>query len=143
MAQTMKDYAAQRGRLLDRHAHDRSIPRTPRLEYVGPAGFPADALSFRVHPFSDPDGSDTFGAMRWRVADVTRPGVPPFRPTGPHGYEIESEWESEVMSEFSSAITVPADAVTAGRTYRVRVRFMDDTGRWSHWSAPVELQVGS
>ena len=81
--------------------------------------------------------------MRWRLADVSRPRVPPFRPTGPQGYEIESTWESEMMREFRGEITVPADAVTAGRTYRVRVRFMDDTGRWSHWSAPVELQVGS
>ena len=67
---------------------------------MGPAGFPADALSFRVHPFSDPEGSDTFGAMKWRLADVTQSAVPPFRPTGPLGYEIESTWQSEVI-EFS------------------------------------------
>jgi hypothetical protein len=142
MARMMKDYAEQRGRLLDRHARDPSIPRTPHLEYAGPAGFPAGALKFRVSPFSDPEGDATFGAMKWRLADVTRPGAPPFLPTGPRRYEIEAAWESETVREFRGTLGVPADAVTAGRTYRARVRFMDDTGRWSHWSNPVEFQAG-
>ncbi len=142
MARMMKEYAEQRGRLLDRHARDPSIPRAPRLEYAGPAGFPAGALEFRVSPFSDPDGDHTFGAMKWRLADVTGPGTPPFLPTGPRRYEIEATWESETVKEFHGAISVPADAVTAGRNYRVRVRVMDDTGRWSHWSAPVEFRAG-
>ena len=55
---------------------------------------------------------------------------------GQHAFLLESA-ES---TEFSPTIQVPADAVEAGRTYRVRVRMQDDTGRWSHWSLPIEFE---
>lgn len=32
-----------------------------------------------------------------------------------------------------------ASAVEAGHAYRVRARLRDNTGRWSHWSAPINL----
>src|SRR4030095_8802160 len=37
---------------------------------------------------------------------------------------------------------IPPALVKVGRTYRVRVRMKDDTGRWSHWSLPVEFVAG-
>jgi hypothetical protein len=39
-------------------------------------------------------------------------------------------------------MTVPSSALKIGRTYRARVRMKDTTGRWSHWSAPVEFVAG-
>ncbi len=57
-------------------------------------------------------------------------------------YEIDSVWESDEMAAFNSIVTIPGSVVKPERTYRVRCRMKDDTGRWSHWSAPVEFVSG-
>ena len=123
---------------------DDGIPATPSVSYTGVAGFPGNGLIFETSPFSDPGGS--FGAMRWRIAEIA-PHSPPL--TGAMGepakrgkYEIDAVWESADITGFASDIQIPASAVEAGRTYRVRCKMMDDTGRWSHWSAPVEFTAG-
>ncbi len=59
--------------------------------------------------------------------------------TKPLKYEIDPIWESEEITTFNNSITIPADKVAAGKTYRVRVRMKDNTGRWSHWSEPVQF----
>ncbi|MCL5282837.1 MAG: lamin tail domain-containing protein, partial [Planctomycetes bacterium] len=61
---------------------------------------------------------------------------------GPGQYEIEAAWESDEIKTFTSDIKIPAAAVTPGRTYRVRGRMQDSTGRWSHWSNPVQFIAG-
>ncbi|MGC9327205.1 MAG: lamin tail domain-containing protein, partial [Candidatus Hinthialibacter sp.] len=58
---------------------------------------------------------------------------------GPLKYEIDAIWQSEEMTAFQSQMTIPGDHLTPGRTYRVRARVKDDTGRWSHWSMPVQF----
>jgi len=60
----------------------------------------------------------------------------------PGKYEIDEAWESEELTEFDSTITIPASVVQPGRTYRVRCRMKDNTGRWSHWSDPVQFIAG-
>jgi len=60
----------------------------------------------------------------------------------PGKYEIDEAWESEELTEFDSTITIPASVVQPGRTYRVRCRMKDKTGRWSHWSEPVQFVAG-
>jgi hypothetical protein len=58
-------------------------------------------------------------------------------------YEIDDIWESEeIVSPEATAVTIPASVVEAGHTYRVRCRMKDNTGRWSHWSAPVQFVAG-
>jgi len=57
----------------------------------------------------------------------------------PCKYEIDALWESEEITEFNNTIQIPASVVQPGHTYRVRCRMKDNTGRWSHWSAPVQL----
>ena len=49
---------------------DSAIPDTPTITYTGPEGFPADNLTFETSDFSDPQGSYTFNAMKWRIAEV-------------------------------------------------------------------------
>jgi len=39
-------------------------------------------------------------------------------------------------------MTIPRGIAEPGHTYRVRVRMKDQTGRWSHWSDPVEFIAG-
>ncbi len=58
-------------------------------------------------------------------------------------YEIDAIWESEeIISPEATTITIPASDVEPGQTYRVRCRMKDNTGRWSHWSAPVQFVAG-
>jgi hypothetical protein len=77
--------------------------------------------------------------MEWRVAEITNPAAPAYDPATPIHYEIEPEWESGELGVFASAITVPGGVVEPGHTYRLRVRMQDTTGRWGHWSLPVEF----
>ena len=143
MVKLMKDYVVSRGQYIDQSlSADSAIPATPTILSTGPAGYPIDALHFQSSDFSDPQGSGTFGAMRWRVAEVTAPGAPKFDPTSPKLFEIEPAWESAELASFDPTMTVPSSALKIGRTYRARVRMKDTTGRWSHWSAPVEFVAG-
>ncbi|MCK4999163.1 MAG: lamin tail domain-containing protein [Anaerohalosphaera sp.] len=60
-----------------------------------------------------------------------------------HGkYEIDTIWESQELTVFDDAVQIPASVVKPGRTYRVRCRMKDDTGRWSHWSDPNQFTTG-
>jgi hypothetical protein len=56
----------------------------------------------------------------------------------PH-YEWSAVWTSGVLQVFSNRVTVPPGSVRVGHSYRIRVRMMDDTGRWGHWSAPLRF----
>jgi len=77
--------------------------------------------------------------------DITQPGqpvTPGVARRQPGKYEIEPVWESGEIKTFASDITIPASVVRPGRTYRVRCRMEDDTGRWSKWSSPVQFVAG-
>ncbi|MDP6546263.1 MAG: lamin tail domain-containing protein, partial [Phycisphaerae bacterium] len=119
-----------------------SIPDTPTVAYTGPAGFAIDSLTFQSSEFSDPQGDETFAAMEWRIGEITDPGAPAYDPEAPHIFEYTAVWESGELTGFNDTIAIPGFDLTAGRTYRVRVRMKDTTGRWSHWSAPVQLVTG-
>ncbi|MCA9247892.1 MAG: lamin tail domain-containing protein, partial [Planctomycetales bacterium] len=108
-----------------------SIPETPSASYTGPAGFPRNQLTFQTSAFADPQGTDTFAAIQWRIAEV-----------GGERFEYDAAWESGELAEFDPDIRIPADVVEPGRTYRVRVQMIDRTQRTSHWSAPIEFTVG-
>ncbi|MCX5644687.1 MAG: lamin tail domain-containing protein [Phycisphaerae bacterium] len=60
----------------------------------------------------------------------------------PGKYEIDATWQSGEIKTYNSNITIPATAAAPGRTYRVRCRMKDNTGRWSHWSSPVQFVAG-
>lgn len=59
-----------------------------------------------------------------------------------HKYELQALWESQDITPFESDIRIPADGVKDGRTYRVRCKMKDTSGRWSHWSDPIEFVAG-
>ena len=56
-------------------------------------------------------------------------------------FEWNANWKSGKITTFASEITPPATAVRVGKTYRARVRHMDNTNRWSHWSEPTQFTV--
>ncbi|MEN8785966.1 MAG: lamin tail domain-containing protein [Akkermansiaceae bacterium] len=115
-------------------AADSAIPETPTIAYTGEAGFPTSGLAFESSTFSDPQGAGSFGAMEWRIAEISAPDGEP------GSYEIQAGWESGEITDFMASVDPPASATRPDRTYRARVRHRDNTGRWSHWSAPIEFQ---
>lgn len=127
----MKDYVVKRANFLDQKADDGAIPARPSISYTGPAGFPINRISLHSSLFSESYG---FAAMKWRVGEIrdAAPGVPGV-------YEIQPDWESDEITSFTADVTVPAERMKVGHTYRARVRMKDATGRWSNWSAPVEF----
>ena len=74
--------------------------------------------------------------------DGQTPDVPLVYRREPGKYEIEAVWESPEQTEFNSEVTIPGSTLRPGRTYRVRCRMKDSTGRWSHWSDPVQFVAG-
>jgi hypothetical protein len=125
------------GKLLQSHHEDPDIPHTPVISYAGSANFPVDQLRFTTSPFADPQASDSFRALQWRVAEVTDPKAPTYDPTGPIHYEITPTWQSEALTTFNESFELPPGNLKVGHAYRVRARMQDSTGRWSHWSDPI------
>lgn len=68
--------SGQQGRdaYLDALVADPALPGKPTITYSGDPGFPQDGLAFTSSNFSDPQGSGTFQAMEWRLAEVTSLG---------------------------------------------------------------------
>jgi len=106
-----------------------------------------NVIAIQVLNASVAGSSDCFVDVRLtgeRVADDDgpTPDSPPVVLDRPGRYEIEPVWESEELTAFASDITVPASVVETGQTYRLRCRMQDNTGRWSHWSDPVQFEAG-
>ncbi|MFT5239995.1 MAG: hypothetical protein ACI9X0_000963, partial [Kiritimatiellia bacterium] len=127
---------------LSEEAADSAIPDRPSIAYIGANGFPVNNLRFQTGPFSDPDGGNSFGGMRWRIAEIANPSTTNFNQGKPWKYEATARWESDTLPSFSSIVEIPAGTLEVGCTYRVRCRMMDDTERWSHWSEPIAFAAG-
>ena len=131
--------------IADAEGHGHQIPDTPSVTYVGGANYPVNGLVFECSAFSESQGDDTFGALQWRVGDATDMVVPDFDPvTTRRGWEYTPVWESGEMSTYTNRVRIPPGNLKVGRTYRARVRTLDNTsggGYASHWSAPVEFTV--
>jgi hypothetical protein len=124
-------------------AADTAIPYTPTIHFTGGPGYAANDLYFMASGFSDPQGPTTFGAVQWRIAEVEDPTSPLFGSQWPLPYEIQAAWTSPEMAPYRADIQIPAGAVEAGHAYRVRCRMKDSSGRWSHWSSPVQFVAGA
>jgi hypothetical protein len=141
MVKQMKDYIVRRANYIDRSLiADNAIPSTPEITYTGKQGYPASTLTFQTTPFA---GSGKFAALKWRLGEIDVDPDLTRKPTRSGNYEITAVWESSELAEFSNKITIPASAVKAGHTYRARVRMKDTTGRWSHWSAPIQFTAAN
>lgn len=123
---------------LDVVAADAATPSRPLVTYLGPSGYPVDQLTFSSSAFADPQGTNTFAAMQWRVAQVLPAGTVVTNPAQLR-LEWDASWDSGPIADGSSNITLPPTSVVPGQTYRVRVRHQDNTGRWSGWSAPIQF----
>lgn len=59
----------------------------------------------------------------------------------PGKYEIDPVWESGEQTEWSDRVLIPGRGLRPGHTYRVRAKVLDQSGRWSHWSSPVQFEA--
>lgn len=144
MVAKMKDWVLKRAATVDQYMlTDLDYPNTPGLAYRGAAGYPADGLRFEAGGFSDPQGSQTFAAVEWRIAEINFPGAPGYSAQRPSRYEIQTSWSSGEVNWFMGSLTPPTGVILPGRGYRVRVRVKDTSGRWSHWSPPVQFAAGA
>jgi hypothetical protein len=118
-------------------------------DYLG-AGANVLAVQALNATLSSSDLSIDISLVAVEGTDDGPPGNPPMEAwvypveRGRRGrYEIDAVWESEEITDpTASAVVIPADAVGPGRTYRVRCRMKDITGRWSRWSQPIQFVVG-
>ena len=115
-----------------------TMPDTPVISYQGGAGYPVNELTFGTTNFSDPQGGG-FDAIQWRIARVTDPSAPAYDPTEKFQIEWDAEYDSGPLGTFATSFTFPGNACKPGHAYRARVRHRDVTGRWSHWSAPLQF----
>lgn len=115
------------------------LPDQPTITYTGPTNHSLDSLSFSCTPYLDPQGVSTFGAMEWRVGQIEDPAAPAYDPSARFVLEYTPKWESGELTTYQSSITVGGGSLQAGLTYRARVRLKDNSGRWSHWSAPYQF----
>jgi hypothetical protein len=98
-------------------------------------------LVLEVSPFKAPDGitNTSFAALQWRVGEISAPGLPGYIPGTPRKYELEELWRSEPLTNATPRFDLPLTMTRPNGTYRVRARYLNNTGRWSHWSEPVQF----
>jgi hypothetical protein len=101
-----------------------------------------NVIAIQVHNMSRTSSSDCFVDIRLTGQPAEPGSTQPVYQVGQGKYEIDPVWETEEITDFSSEITIPATEVKEGRTYRVRCRMKDTSGRWSHWSAPQQFVAG-
>jgi len=102
-----------------------------------------NVVAIQVANASLSGSSDCFIDLRLTAHEAT--GDDPSDEIGPGqgAYEIETLWESQTLSESEAGVRIPGSVIQSGRTYRVRCRTQDNTGRWSHWSAPIQFEAGA
>ena len=99
-------------------------------------------ISIQVHNMSRTSSSDCFIDVRLTGQPADPDSIAPTYQAREGKYEIDAVWESEEIPDFNSSITIPATEVRVGRTYRVRCRMKDTSGRWSHFSTPQQFVTG-
>ena len=120
---------------------DDKAPARPMIRYTGPAGSPSDQLTFEISPFAS-QAAGSLVAVQWRVAEMSAPGLSGYVSGEPYRYEIQPHWTSSALKPEETVLRLPKNVCQNGRTYRVRARCKEDSGRWSHWSEPVQFVAG-
>lgn len=143
---TNRNYAPNDGNILGYgfghlwwESRDDKIPARPVIRHLGSEKKGAHA--FQISPFQSPVATNHFAAVQWRVGRIGSPGQPGYRAGQPWIYEVEPHWDSGELLRFEPQSKLPKEPFADAGIYRVRARYKDNTGRWSHWSEPVQLPV--
>ncbi len=144
MMDVLKNYVVKRSAWMEDGVLDSTeskIPDAPTITSIGSADYQVDDLRFETSAFKGGSifAKQNFAALKWRLAEITDVTAPDFDPAPPNKYEIDAVWESGELTEFSSTIAIPAEAVKPGSVYRVRARMKNDDELWSHWSDPIQF----
>ncbi|HEX7862513.1 MAG TPA: CotH kinase family protein [Verrucomicrobiae bacterium] len=123
---------------LSLEAKDDKIPERPMIRYVGGRGYPSAKLRFAASEYKSSAGT-TGLKIQWRVAAISAPEVTGYKAGSTYKYELETLWTAENEIGKGIEIQVPANTCVPGNTYRVRARYCDQTGRWSHWSEAIQF----
>ncbi len=116
---------------------DLLIPDKPIIALTGNAA--VNRLKFSSSAYV---GTNNFAAMEWRIGEWSNPANLFYLEECDPIYEVEEKWSSGEISTFAATYTIPHQALLEeNRTYKFRVRYKDNTGRWSHWSDPVSLKA--
>ena len=133
-----KTWFQKRKSYLTAYFEDIDIPSKPTITASNSTAL--DQLIFTNSAFSDLQGANTFAALEWRVGEWSDPTNPYYDQECEAKYEIETKWRSGELTSFTSTFQIPAEAkLKEDRTYLIRVRYKDDTGKWSHWSHPQKV----
>ena len=138
-----KNYFSDRENHLANFYNSGKMPNKPTISYTGQANFPINNLTFSNSAFSDPQGAGSFESLEWRIAEWSDPSNSIYQNIVEDKYEISPIWESGDINTFSNSMTIDGSSLLPGRTYRVRVRYKDNTGRKSLWSDPIQFISGS
>ncbi|MBN9691872.1 MAG: lamin tail domain-containing protein [Verrucomicrobia bacterium] len=127
---------------LELEAADPAVPQRPTLGFSGRNGFPVNDLTFTASDFADPQGAESFAGVQWRLGEIAAPGVSGYRDGDPFTYEATELYRTAVISNRVTNLRFPVSVCQPGHTYRARVRYLDNTGRWSRWSPAVQFVAG-
>jgi hypothetical protein len=122
-------------------SRDDAVPARPTVRAVQNNAKRGDR-AFEVSAFESPVKTNTFAAVQWRVGRISSPGLESFAGDKPWRYEIEPYWESLPITTAERQMRPGRTVLEPGGVYRIRARYQDHTGRWSHWSEPVQMAVG-
>lgn len=143
---TNRNYAPNDGNILGYgfghlwwESRDPQIPERPVIRHLGSEK--KGAQLFQITAFATPVAANHFAAVQWRVGRSTAPGQPGYREGQPWHYEIEPHWDSGEQLRSEPQMKLPKEAFADAGLLRVRARYRDQTGRWSHWSEPIDLTV--
>jgi hypothetical protein len=124
-------------------SEDKEIPERPTIAREAGSQLIVSAFESRSnHPFR---------ALEWRLAEIAPPSPASSHPSTvspsssdsarsePSRYELTPIWTFREENPAARSPTLPHDLIKKGRTYRLRARFEDLSGRKSHWSPPLEI----
>jgi len=120
-------------------SRDDKIPARPVIRHLGSEKKGAHA--FQISPFQSPVATNHFAAVQWRVGRICGPGQPGYRAGQPWTYEVQPHWDTGELLRADPQSKLPKEPFADAGVYRIRARYKDNTGRWSHWSEPVQLTV--
>lgn len=117
-------------------ARDPEIPERPSIRPIVASGQPDRSRVFGISKFASPKGHP-FHSIQWRIAEIRAEGTAGFDGKGPWRYELESSSTIPPVTTESPEFRLDPKVCLDGRTYRIRARYCDATGRCSHWSLPI------
>jgi hypothetical protein len=131
MLKLMKQYVAKRGQWIDQTLlADASFAETPQISQSGKLDLSGPTLKLQMA------SGKAATQARWRIAEVST-ATAQGAGSQPGKYEIQGVWEESG----GAAVEVPTNLLTVGKTYRARACVQDAKGRWSRWSAPLEISL--